>query len=473
MSKRIMIPARLWCAAVVGLWAAAGVTDDTVESGALQLNLQRALELALAQNRNLAITAMETNSAGLAVSNAQAEFQTNARPAISLNSNAEGSSSSSLGISASRKLTTGTELSARLAHEELAGSDSGQERLVVEISQPLFRFTGRLVNEEPIVQARSNLVRARRQLSEQKQDLVVSVVREYENILRLEQQLKADHQSHERSRALFRSTRAKEALGRASRIDTLRVDLQRGQALSRLETNREGLESAHRAFAELLGFDPGIRFQLRPTVPLDIEVPRPEEALRVALNNRLDYAQALQDRRDARRGVRIARKGLWPDLRLVARYEHINDLSGGVLSDDDRVLFGLSAGTDFNRVRERNAIRQSRIEERSATQLVQLFELSIARELQQRILAYRRASADIEIRKRNLEHARARLALARRLYEFGRSDNFTVTDAEQALVQAESQWLAGKSEASITAYELLRAMGTLTDVPEALRPWQP
>jgi len=55
MSKRIMIPARLWCAAVVGLWAAAGVTDDTVESGALQLNLQRALELALAQNRNLAM----------------------------------------------------------------------------------------------------------------------------------------------------------------------------------------------------------------------------------------------------------------------------------------------------------------------------------------------------------------------------------------------------------------------------------
>lgn len=470
MNKCFENPARLLCVVVTGLWATVIQADDAGESGAARLTLERALDLALSQNRNLAITSLGTDTASLAVSNARSDFGLNARPEVSLSATDGDGDSSSFGIVASKKLTTGTELSSRIVREEFGGTGGNQERLVVEISQPLFRFASRLIIEEPIVQARGQLTRARRQLASQKQDLVVAVVREYENILRLEQQLKADRQSYERSRTLYRSTHAKEALGRASRIDTLRVNLQQGQALSRLEADRERLESARRSFAELLGFEPRVRFDLRPTVPLDIDVPSVDETLRTALANRLDYAQALQDHRDARRGVRVAQKGLWPDLRLVARYEHINDPFAGGFVDDDRVFVGLTAGTELNRVRQRNALSQARIEARSATRFIRLIELSIARELQQRLLAYRRASADLKIRERNLEHARARLELARRLYEIGRGDNFTVTDAEEAFVQAESQRLAGKSDASITAYELLRTMGTLTDVPDNLKP---
>lgn len=472
MTKRFRQPAKLLCIMAAGLWGAASHASGTAssdEAAAYPLNLERAIELALSQNRNLAISALGTRSSSLAVSDAESEFAVSAQPEVSFNTATGGDESSTVGLNISRKLAAGTELSSRLVHEELGDADGGRERLVVEVSQPLFRFAGRLVNEEPVIQAQSELVRARRQLAAQKQDLVVEVVREYENILRLRQQLESDRQSYERSRKLSRSTQAKEALGRASRVDTLRVRLQLGQAQSRLEDNRERIESTKRAFAELLGFDPETRFKLAPNAPLELDLPPFKEMLRVALDNRLDYAQALQDHRDARRGVRIARRSLGPDLRLVARYERFNDAAGGVQEDDGWFL-GLTAGTDLNRIRERNRLGQARIEARSSDQFIQLVELSIARQLQQRLLAYRRATAEQAIQRRNLKHAEARLTLARRLYEIGRSDNFTVTDAEDAFIQAESRRLAGESDVSITAYELLRSMGTLSDVPEDLKP---
>ncbi|MCZ7599723.1 MAG: hypothetical protein M5U09_20950 [Gammaproteobacteria bacterium] len=124
----------------------------------------------------------------------------------------------------------------------------------------------------------------------------------------------ADRESLDRAEELLRSTRAKEALGRSTRIDSLRVELQRGLARSRLAANTERLESERQALAELLGLDPDIVLALEPTGIFSIDLPPADEAVERALDNRLDYAQALQDRDDAVRGARIAENLLLPDV---------------------------------------------------------------------------------------------------------------------------------------------------------------
>ena len=179
------------------------------------------------------------------------------------------------------------------------------------------------------------------------------------------------------------------------------------------------------------------------------------------------------DFRDARRGVLIAGKQLQPDLRLVGRYQRLSDPSdsdGGLNLNEQTWFLGLAADTDFNRVRERTALRQSQLGATSSDQFLRVLELRIARELQQRILAYRRAFAELKILQRNLRHAEARLDLARRLFEIGRGDNFSVTDAEEAFLLAEGNLLSGRANASISAYELLRTVGTLTEPPPGLKP---
>jgi outer membrane protein TolC len=439
--------------------------------GVQEIDLEQAINLALKQNRNLLLSVFSTQSASFGIAAANAEFRISARPVANLDTNDRGEVSSRYGLNVSKKLHTGTVLSSSLVSEDLGGFADRQENFRIGIEQPLFRNSGHLVNEEPLVQANQNLLSALRRLELQKIDLTVEVVRSYENILRLKEQLRADKKSHERASALYRRTKAMEALGRSTRVDTLRVELQRGQALSRLEADKESFSSAQATFSELLGFKPDTLFDLIPTRLLEVDLPPIEEAVRISFKNRLEFAQVLQDAEDAERGLKIAQKRLWPDVRLVARYDHTNtDDSLELGLDQNQWFVGLSADTDFNLAVERATLGQAKLAGKSSNQLIRVQKLSIARELQQSILLYRRAHAELKILIRNLQHAAARLQLAQRLFDIGRGDNFSVTDAEEAFLQAESQLLFSQSTASISGYELLRAMGILTEVPDKLKP---
>lgn len=437
------------------------------------LDLTQAINYAMAQNRTLILSASSVKSSELGIVGAKSEFRFSVRPNVTaaLNSG-PGNQTSVLGFTVSKKLETGTELSTRIETERFDFVDDDEERFVVELSQPLFRNAGRLIHTESLKRANSSWMAARRRFELQKLDLVINVVRSYEQINLFKKQITADEQSYQRADALFRSTKAKEALGRTNRVDTLRVELQRGQALSRLETDRERLITAQLEFAELLGFEPDTVFDLKPTAELQINVPGAEEAVRIALQNRLDYAQQLQDYVDAKRNVKIARRGLFPDVRLIARYTKVSNglIAFGDAGEKDRWFLGITGDTDFNQVRERNILDQARIDSDSERQTVTLTELLIARQIQQVLSAYRRAQGEYKIAQRNFDHALSRQTLARRLFELGRGSNFSVTDAEDAFLQSETQLLGARSAALVSSYELLRSMNTLTEFNDDLKP---
>ena len=445
---------------------AAQVDSDEQQS----LSLTAAINLALTQNRSLVLTSLGTRRSELGVAAAQSEFRLSVRPELNAIL-ADDETSSVYGVSVARKLQWGTRLSAALRSEPDAAANGRRERVVIEASQPLFRNAGRLIALEPTTRANQALRSAQRRFENQKADLVVEVVASYENVLRLEQQVRADRAAVVRAAELLRLTQAKERLGRVTRIDTLRVELQHGQALSRLENDTERLASANRDLAELLGLKPDTPLQLSPTTVFAVDSVSPEQGVTVALNNRLDYAQALQDLDDADRGSRIAQRGLLPDVNAVARYERADQAIAGFDGDDrSRWILGLSSNSDLNRSVERVALSQALLARNTAHQIIGVIELSIAREVQQRLLSYRRAHSELGILERNLDHAAARLQLAQRLFEAGRGDNFSVTDAEQAFLDAESQLLSGRSDATLSGYQLLQSLGTLTETPDSLKP---
>ena len=96
--------------------------------------------------------------------------------------------------------------------------------------------------------------------------------------------------------------------------------------------------------------------------------------------------------------------------------------------------------------------------------------LAIAREVEEALAAHRRAHQQLDVLEGNYQHAGARLKLARRLFSLGRADGFSVTDAEQAYFNAQSRWFSGRSDASVSGYELLHATGTLVEAPAYLKP---
>lgn len=436
-----------------------------------RIDLPKAIGMALENNRDLARQALGLRSAAYGIDSARAEFSLRLVPTGTARTDQDGSTVN-YGLTAVQKFLPGTalEVGGRMEERDDEASDRSQRSVMqVGLTQPLFRDFGALVQGEAITKAGQQLRRARRDLDLQRSDLVVNVVETFEALIRLERQIRSAEASFQRMDKLYRLTQARERQGRASRVDTLRVELKRGQALSRLESDRERFSFTQRDFAELLGQSPETTFALEPPPLLEIELPAPESAIATALSNRLDYAQAWQDYDDTIRGVKIAEKALLPAVSLVTRYERVNDDST-VDEEEDRWSVGLAGDTDLARTRERAQLGQATISRESAQETVRIHELGIAREVRQLMTAYQQARAELLIAERNYTLAENRARLARRLFEIGRGDNFSVTDAEEALHDADLRRLSARADASVTGYKLLRGLGTLVEAPEELKP---
>ena len=438
------------------------------------IDLPQAINYALSQNKELVRTALTVDLGQLREAHASVEFDTNIRPDV-MTSFSGGQDFLRYGPRISKKLEGGTVLnmSAGVVTDFTQGNVHNRGSMRFQIEQPIFRNLGSLIHREPLLQAASGVKTARRKYELRKADLVLEVVKTYENILRLQQQVRADQASFKRNHALYRVTKAKEGLGKTTRVDTLRVELLRGQAKVRLEASQERLAWAQKDFAELLGFPPDKVFDLQASPVLELQLLQPSDAVKTALANRLDYAQVFQDHHDAVRAVHIADRMLLPDVRVTASYDDFatSPTSFGAIPLDRKLwFFGLSSPTDFNLGRERIALDQARVSQRSALQAIEIIERTIARQALQQTEVYRRAQADLGFAKQNFALTEARMKLAKQRFTIGRGDNFTVTDAETAFLEAERVLLAAQADASIAGYELTRTLGTIVEVPEELKP---
>lgn len=440
--------------------------------GAESLTLDRAINTALGNNPTLKQFQLSSEGNALSIASAETAFQLSAQPLSGLSVDDDGDSSGFYGLRLAKRTGYGGEVVVQGIDDSLLDDDGGSSYRV-SFSQALFRNAGALINQENIVRAQQSHLTAQRSLEITKANTVVSVVDAYERVLRLTQQLAADEQAITRARSLLKLTQAKERLGRTNRIDTLRVQLQQGETESRAANSAEQLRAAKRALAELMGWNSAVLPTLEPAPLFIVEYGSLDEATATALANRLDYAQSQQDHQDALRATRIARKTIQPALRLVAQYDYNDtDTFDDSAFDRGRDAWTLSlvSDTDFNRNREKVQYQQALIAQNRTIENIRARHLAIGREVEQALLAYQRAHQQLDVLQGNLKHAEARLTLARKLFRVGRTDGFSVTDAEEAYLAAQRRWLAGRSEASVNGYRLLATTGTLVEFPPHLKP---
>jgi len=440
-----------------------------------EIDLPTAIQLALLQNRNLIQSELAVQSARYGIRGAKAAFAFRVVPDGGAFAS-DGPETLSVGLDVAKLFAAGTD--AAIGGSFLRLQEEGEEateRVAVRlrVTQPLFRNAGPLITQEPVVQAERSWLSTRRRLEQQKSNLTLDVVRSYEALIQLVSQIEFDKKFFDRTDSLSRLTRARERQGRATRVDTLRVELQRGQAASRLLNNQERVKSLSLDFAELLGFSPGTTFDLKTPPLVDWAVPAANVAYSVAFSNRLELAQALQDLDDTERGVRIARHRLLPAMDLVARVEPFGEgdsLDEIFALNDTTWSVSLRGSTDLVNQRQRAVVEQQIIDEESSTRQLEIVKDAVQRDVEQSMLAYNRARRELEISETNLELAGSRVLLARKLFARGRGDSFSVTDAEDALVQAQRDMLFARAEASFNGYRMLHSMGTLIDFPEDLKP---
>lgn len=441
------------------------------DSGGTSLTLEDAIGMALTHNRDLVKGALDLQGYRLAAQSAREAARGIRVVPIGAAEAGSGSESWRAGLGAEATGSYGTRLAVGAAAHQIkvdGAPDLRREEIRVAVEQPLFRNFGPLVQNEPIVSANENLLAARRAWERDRSALVVRVVELYEDLIFLHHQIASDEAFAGRMEKLYLLADAREQQGKATRTEVMRMDLQRGEAALRLETGRSRLAIQFEEFADLLGLPLDTTFRLTPPALLDLDLAGTERALAVALAERPDYAQALQEIETGERQLRLAQRNLLPDLRLFARqttFGEGEDWSDAGRLDQEDWFVGLTADMDLNLRGARLDVARAGLEAEGRRQVAEIVRNRLAVEVNSGLAAYRRTREELRLGGRNRELAANRAELARALFEAGRAGADSVSDAEHDLIQAELNELGTRREASLSAYRLLHVLGTLVPAP--------
>lgn len=465
----------LVCAPALAAQRAAPVAAQSVAAvspPAVVLTLRDAVRLALGQSPDLLPARDGVTLAGIQQDVAESRFGLKITPTFRSGAFGYGLDQQTVGLSLSKQLPTGTQLSMLVDASHWRGSamDLKDGGYTFGLTQPLLRGFGPAVTAERTAAHRGS-ERSSRRLSEARQQIVVNVAEVYFAIVRHQRLIAAGELALERARFLRTGSEARAKVGLATELDVLRADLLAAQSEAGLEEQREALEtdldqlkflvgrppeSMLAIAGEDIGGDPfGLaRFASRPV----------KELVSIALRTRPDMAESRDGIDDALRDQRVARWNLLPDVNVSLSYarrgfgaadsELANSLFGGWRA-------GVSTSYPLDQAVQHAALARADVGLRAAERDVIQTERRLALDVRRAHRAWVRTADSISIRRKAVDMADRQLRLARLRYERGIAGNFDVVDAEHNVLQMQAALIGAEIERELAGLRLLRAMGVL------------
>jgi outer membrane protein TolC len=348
-----------------------------------------------------------------------------------------------------------------------ASTENGVQNagFIIEGRLPLLRGGG-IVARESLIQAQRNLVYASRSFEIFRRDFYVAIVTDYlglvlqlQAITNAEGGLALNRQVEELLTALVETGRSQPFEADEARKDTL-------DAVDDLASRQEAYKLSLDRFKVRIGMDPE-----RPMViiPTEIQLPIPEvdrdQAIRYAMEYRLDLQTNRDQLEDARRQIDLAENGLLPDFDLTADFRvGGNDVLNGVDLSDTRASGGVFLSLPLDRVDESVALRQAQVR---FVQDERLYSRSLddaAVSVRQSIRDIDRAQFSILLQERSVEIAKNRIASIDAAPD--RATARDRTTAVAGLRTAEDRRDTSKRDLQVAVLKYLNAAGILRLTPE-------
>lgn len=381
------------------------------------------------------------------------------------------------------------------------------------ISIPLLRGSGSHIVMESLTQAERDVVYAIYEFERYKRVFAVDVARSYLGVVR---QLDSATNAEENYRRLIASARRSRRLADAGRTPEIEVD----QAVQSELRARDRWISAQQAykrqldsFKVLLGLPGDARVELdtedikllvKPANKLiqesseetgakegeTIELVPPDrknagpleldevEAIRLALEKRMDMKVAMGKVVDAQRGVVVAADALGPELTLFGSADLGASRSLSSATSDDarlRIREGLYSAwltidLPFERTAERNDYRNSLIELEQQVREVQKLEDDIKLSIRNKLRDLLQARESLRIQAKSVAVAEKRVKSTNLFLEAGRAQMRDLLEAQDALLAAQNDLTAAVINYRIAELEIQRDMGVLEVASSGL--WQ-
>jgi outer membrane protein TolC len=434
------------------------------------MSLEEIINRALEANRTLEDSKDQIDRSRFSIIAAEAEFELTIQPGARVDrigSNNEADSSFGVGIDLQKKFSAGTEIGARPDVQKFA--DDYQSRVDLSLSQPLLRGFNREFNLSNVQDAEFGDRTNRRSFYLTQVNTVVSAVSAAYDVVRQRELVQINEASARRLKTHAEASKAKEKISLATPIDTYRALIQLNDAEDNLATAREAYYVALDNLKILLALPLSEAMEVEAPLEYNLFRISEEEAVKTALENRVELDQAADTVREAQRQSRIAKHNILPDMNVVLNYSRFD--RGDTLSQSssfDQEAWGVSlvTTTDMRRTVERANYEQSLISVKSARRSESLQRDEVVREAKREHRNLRRQEQRIKIQQDQIQDSKGQLELAQIKFRWGLADNFDVINAEESLRRAQTNLLSVVIDYIIGTYRLRRVMGTLIDRPK-------
>lgn len=448
--------------------------EPFIKNGKLELSLDQAIFLALANNTDIQVDQTQIGIAKAGMGAARALFD----PTINGSFNTQRSTQSSFSEAAVAPTLSGLTQQFQLGFSQTFETGTNIQTFVnatkfssnvsfgfvnpsvfgtvsVQITQPLLRGFGFLPNRGPIIVAERNVAASRATFRQQVATVMLNVITRYWSVVEARQSLNVAQSLL--ALAQQSNNRDKQALekGALPPLDIYQSESQVAQRRVSEIQAEYAVKEAEDSFRNVIGadIDPSIRaLELNLT-----ELPEPPgqlltvdigTELNKALANRPDLAaQRLQLAMDSL-NIAIAHNGLKPQLSLAVTYSGygLNTTTNGPFLEALDQTFGFSQPTYGGGLTLTLPVRNYSAKAAFATaQINKRRDLYSDRELQEQItLQIANAVHDLEESKLSMEAAKIALNLAQknlqaeqRKYELGAETMFVVLQTQSELAQVE------------------------------------
>lgn len=425
---------------------------NAASSSLRQLTLSQAVDVALADNPDLALSYHRQQSATISVEEANGRFLPSLQGTMSSQQNYN--------------------------HQSASDMSNEYRNSELQLTASLNLFNGFAdqfgldASEQQLLASDANVLR-------QKQTVTFAVSSRYIAVLTNREQVKIAAQNLKSQQELQQQIEAFYQAGTRAITDHYQQQAATAQSEFSLIDAQRNLQVAEFELLQALGV----------TLPSDLEIfsigsqalfaelgdPDPTHNIELALNTRPDIiAQQLQIT-VAEHQAKVARAGYLPSLDLQASTgtNYSSDSSGGGLSDQFNDNFGASIGLSlsvpiFDRNQTRTSVAQAKIDEDDERTTLAKLNQQVSLEVSQAITDYRRARLQLKATSLQVDYASLALAANEARYQVGVATWVEISNARTIFVQAQSDQIRSRFEVLLQGLTLGYARGDLATLMNLL-----
>jgi len=423
------------------------------------ITLKQAIEIALQNNRSLKQSQLNITSSELSVETTQYEFDIKVRPATAINFSSE-SQYWAGGFEVAKKSEIGftTSITPLIEHN----GDEYTSAIKVSLNVPLLNGLGTDYNLDGLYSSIYSLENAKRSYYQQQVSLVLDTISTVYEIIKSQQQINLLTTQTNALKRNLSLTKVKEKIGLATAMDLYRVEIRLKEVQSELTPVYEQLKNQTDQLTDLLARPIHGNITVAASIEYNPFVTLPEEAIAIALSNRIEIEQAKRRTEESTRKLILAKNNILPKIDLEMNYRKSGNNELFDLSEENWFI-SLNGPTDIFRSEEKAAFNQANISLTKTKIDLENLKQRIMREVRAQINQMEKNKQLIANRIEQARQAEGKLKLALSKFNHGLADNFDLIESQTQIQQVQSDLLFDKINYIVDTYKLRKVLGTLID----------